>query len=215
MREQTWHNCQAADGLANARSQASPGPPRDPGFSSRYICSIDRDRNPPALHASPSAADQSREGLHREHRSFTRRYPLSIATDSIAQKLPPHAPPSTADLIGEWLAIELAARVPGRAKKSTAREGTATVRHTEKIASGSTLGKYQVNYAKPLEMTYFQTLHFILGVCKQQQMSNQLYKTLGDALKKALVRKSYQGFLPPQFPFKIAASRVEPCHHVH
>jgi len=27
--------------------------------------------------------------------------------------------------------------------------------HEKKFASGSTLGKYQVNYAKPLEMTYF------------------------------------------------------------
>jgi hypothetical protein len=78
---------------------------------------------PPALHAPPSAADQSREGLYREHRSSAQ----PIATDSI-----------TREMAATWLAIELAAiqfvaRVPGRAKKLTVREGTATARHKEKI----------------------------------------------------------------------------------
>jgi hypothetical protein len=58
--------------------------------------------------------------------------------------------------------------------------------HGKKFASGSTLGKYQVNYAKPWEITYFYTLHFVLEVYKQQQMPS-LCKTLGDALSTAIV----------------------------
>ena len=172
MREQTWHNCQAADGLAKARSRVSPGTPRDPNFSSRHICSIDRNRNPSALHAPPSVAGRSREGLHHKHRPSTRRHPLPIVADSIAQKLPSHAPPSTTDRaetpstcrrqlpiatnsIAQKLpprtathcrtreglhcdrkppphAMSSRTRVPGRAKKLTAREGTTTTRHKEK-----------------------------------------------------------------------------------
>jgi hypothetical protein len=33
-------------------------------------------------------------------------------------------------------------------------------------------------------MAYFWTLYFVLGVCKQQQMSTQLCKILGDALSE-------------------------------
>ena len=158
MREQTWHDCQAVDGLAKARSRASPSPPHDPELLfAPYMLHRSRQK-PPALHAPPFTVDRSREGLHREHRPSTRRRPLPILTDSIAQKLPPHAPPSTADreqhhraetpraaamgsskarnggdLIGDrTTAIQLAARVPGRAKKSTAWEGTVTTRHTKK-----------------------------------------------------------------------------------
>ena len=86
IREQTWLNCQAIDGLAKARSRASSGPPRDPDISSRHICSIDREfatetpgppdaavrsqskwrgtpSRAPTLHAPPSATDCDR--LHR------------------------------------------------------------------------------------------------------------------------------------------------------
>jgi len=34
----------------------------------------------------------------------------------------------------------------------------------------------------PLEMTYFHPLHFVIGVCKQQQMPSQFAKVFGDAL---------------------------------
>ena len=34
----------------------------------------------------------------------------------------------------------------------------------------------------PLEMTYFYHLHFVMGVCKQQQMPSQFAKAFGDAL---------------------------------
>ena len=60
--------------------------PARPGLSSRHVWSIDRDRNPPALHAPPTAVDRSRQGLHPEHRPSTRRCPLPIATDSISRK---------------------------------------------------------------------------------------------------------------------------------
>jgi len=34
----------------------------------------------------------------------------------------------------------------------------------------------------PLEMAYFYPLHFVMGVCKQQQMPSQFAKAFGDAL---------------------------------
>ena len=64
MREQTWHNCQAADGLAKARSCASPGPTRDPNFSSHYICSIVRVRNPrPSTRRRPQPIKVARDSI--------------------------------------------------------------------------------------------------------------------------------------------------------
>ena len=34
----------------------------------------------------------------------------------------------------------------------------------------------------PLEIAYFYPLHFVMGVCKQQQMPSQFAKAFGDAL---------------------------------
>jgi hypothetical protein len=92
------------------------------------------------------SADRSCEGLYHEHWPSTRRYPLPITTDSIAQKLPPHAPSSTADR-----EQHRRTKTPSTRRRqlpiatnsiATVREGTATVRHTEKkFASGSTLDK--------------------------------------------------------------------------
>jgi hypothetical protein len=67
-----------------------------------------------------------------------RRHPLPIATDSIAQKLPPHAAVHCWTRKGLYRDRRTAAsrhefKEPGRAKKSTAREGTVTARYTEKI----------------------------------------------------------------------------------
>jgi len=39
----------------------------------------------------------------------------------------------------------------------------------------------QVQMPISLEMTYFYLLHFVMGVCKQQQMSSQFAKAFGDA----------------------------------
>jgi len=110
-------------------ARVSRSPARSGLFFAPYILHGSR-QQPPALHAPPSAADRSRERLHRKHRPSTRRRSLLIVTDSIAQKLAPHAPPSTAAI--QLVVIQLAAWVPGRAKKSTTREGTATAHHTEK-----------------------------------------------------------------------------------
>jgi len=60
--------------------------PSRPGLSSHHIWYIDRDRTLPALHVPPSAANRSRQGLHREHRPSTHRRPLPIATDSISRR---------------------------------------------------------------------------------------------------------------------------------
>jgi len=35
----------------------------------------------------------------------------------------------------------------------------------------------------PLEMTYFYLLHFVIEICKQQQMPSQFTKAFGDALR--------------------------------
>ncbi|XP_021321788.1 putrescine hydroxycinnamoyltransferase 1-like [Sorghum bicolor] len=46
-------------------------------FFALYMLHCSRQK-PPALHAPPSTADQSREGLHREHRLSTHRRPLPL-----------------------------------------------------------------------------------------------------------------------------------------
>jgi len=40
----------------------------------------------------------------------------------------------------------------------------------------------QVQMSILLEMTYFYPLHFVMGVCKQQQMPSKFAKACGDAL---------------------------------
>ena len=108
MREQTWYNCQAADGLAKARSRASPSRSRDPDFSSCHICSIDRDKNPrPSTRRRPQLIEVVRDSIastgppravvrcrsrptpSRRNSLPTRRRPLPIASNTMAQKLPP------------------------------------------------------------------------------------------------------------------------------
>jgi len=42
----------------------------------------------------------------------------------------------------------------------------------------------QVQMSIPLEMVYFYPLHFVMEVCKQQQMPSQFAKAFGDALKR-------------------------------
>jgi hypothetical protein len=39
----------------------------------------------------------------------------------------------------------------------------------------------QIQIPISLEMAYFYSLHFVIGVCKQQQMPNQFAKAFGDA----------------------------------
>ena len=143
MREQTWHNCQAADGPAKARSRASPGPPCDLDFSSRHICSINRDRNP---------------------RPSTRRrpQPIEVARDSIASTGPPRAAVRCRSRLTPLRRNSLLTRrrynwrrgyLGAWRSRPCGKEPTA--RHTEKIRIRVTFGKCKVNYAKPLEITYF------------------------------------------------------------
>jgi hypothetical protein len=46
----------------------------------------------------------------------------------------------------------------------------------------------QVPFAKHLEIDYFSTCHIVLALGKQQELANQKYKTVRDALTHSICR---------------------------
>jgi hypothetical protein len=146
MREQTWHICQAAHGVAKGRSRASLGPPRNPDFL-RAIYGPSITSNTIAV-----VRCRTREGLHCD-----RKPRASPATSLI--RVVAAAPATSGGQQKELAARPMRkTREPAatlRAQRKVAREDDREHARRKKIASRSTLANCQLNYAKPLEMTYF------------------------------------------------------------
>ena len=134
MREQTWHICQAAHGLAKGRSSASFNPPRIPDFLRAIY--------------GPSIATE------------TPRRSLPIASNTIA------AVRCRTWYESSWQHLQQAVGsrknwrrdLWGKCENQRqlyAREDDRERAQRKKITAESTLANCQLNYAKPLEMTYF------------------------------------------------------------
>jgi len=157
MREQTCNNCQTVEGLAKALHTPSSTADRShEGLHPRATINCRSWPTPScrnSLYAPSSALELTRDFITTENRHLTpwvQGRPLSLPRRP-PRRLMMKQPGMSLDSFDGCIFFFLVAR---RSRPRVGRNRDRAL-HEKKIASGSTLGKCQVNYAKPLDMAHF------------------------------------------------------------